>query len=342
MLNAIIENDLYHEHPKIALLLDKIGVKLSSLNEPDDALQFLNESLKVGTLVHGSDHPNLLFTMTHIGQVYQKAGMYNQAIKVYHSALKKTKMIFDIDNTFQGFSISQVTSTLLINMGASHYKMENDAHAKRATEYAILLQKQELGDVHPDVALLLHNIGVMQFDSGALSDAIISFNESLKLRRIIFGNENQHVAESLFRIGNVYEEIGDYDKTLEVFAETIHVMKTSLGNNHPDTATVLFRIGNIKHIKKQFDMALKAYNDGLCIAKMAFGEENDLVAGILHKIGTIQHERGAYSEASIAFSESSRILSIVTGTSKVSIEIRMLQQELASISTGHPPAGKAA
>ncbi|KAG7360864.1 tetratricopeptide repeat protein [Nitzschia inconspicua] len=80
------------EHAAIASTLNAMGLilfKQGSLETGDDeiALQQYEEALRVEKMSLGDEHPDIILTMIHLGQVKQQCGLLNEAIATFEEAL---------------------------------------------------------------------------------------------------------------------------------------------------------------------------------------------------------------------------------------------------------------
>jgi tetratricopeptide (TPR) repeat protein len=55
--------------------------------EDDEAVELYKESLRVERKALGQDHPEVAFTLRHLGQVHQERGEFAQAISYFREAL---------------------------------------------------------------------------------------------------------------------------------------------------------------------------------------------------------------------------------------------------------------
>eukprot|EP00957_Ditylum_brightwellii_P184518 14054298-Ditylum_brightwellii.AAC.1 len=127
-------------------------------------------------------------------------------------------------------------SIILSRIGfGSNYGDSSSTSSNDPTTRKIQHQKER-------VALSIHRIGDILFETGDNERALQSYKEALQLRRSIRDKTN-YVAETLFALGDVHLERTEFDDALTKYNEALEIRITHHGRNHPDVAFCHHRIG---------------------------------------------------------------------------------------------------
>jgi hypothetical protein len=71
------------------------------------------------------------------------------------------------------------------------------------------MRRELFGELHPDIAASLNNVGHWYGDQGDLQGALDYSEQALAMRRELFGELHPDIATSLSNVGHWYGEQGD-------------------------------------------------------------------------------------------------------------------------------------
>ena len=114
------------------------------------------------------------------------------------------------------------------NLGIVHAKCAQNAtsvlEAKNSNTFAMKefriaahVARQTKGELHPNVAVSLARIGLIQIQVGMYTDAVVTFQECLRIRQIAFGKRHSLVGKIHNNLGVAYLSLGSFGKGLEAF-----------------------------------------------------------------------------------------------------------------------------
>jgi tetratricopeptide (TPR) repeat protein len=129
------------------------------------------------------------------------------------------------------------------------------------------------------------------------NEALNNYNESLRIKRLIFGSdEHSSIADTLNNIGMIYETLGQYDLALSNYNESLRINRLIFGSDeHSSIADTLNNIGLIYYKLGQNDLALSNYNESLRINRLIFGsDEHSSITSTLVKIELVKYLKNQY------------------------------------------------
>ncbi|XP_065673929.1 tetratricopeptide repeat protein 28-like [Hydra vulgaris] len=256
-------------HPDVAASLDNLGTVYSAKGQYDQAIQYHEDSLKIGKLTFkGQPHPDVARSFNNLGIAYHNKGRYDQAIQYHEDSLKIGKL------TFKGQPHPDVARSFN-NLGIAY-------HNKGRYDQAIQSTSSR--------CCVLNNLGIAYRDKGQYGQAIQYFEDSLKIKKLIFKDEpHPDVARSLNNLEAAYHTRGQYDQAIQYFEER-------------DS----FRA------KGQYDQAFQQYEDSLLMEKLIFKDQpHQSVASSLINLGAAYSAKGQYNQAIQYFEDSLKISKLI-------------------------------
>ncbi len=137
------------------------------------------------------------------------------------------------------------------------------------------------------VGLALKNIGIARFNQGKLSEALLNWQEALKVY-ISIGDQTG-VSNLYSNIGAVYQQQGDDAKSLESHLKSLKVAESI--NDTLRIMTSYINIGAVYYNKPQnYGKALESYFKALPLSE--YLHDNDAIGAVTVNIGEIYFKRG--------------------------------------------------
>ncbi|MCX4239185.1 tetratricopeptide repeat-containing serine/threonine-protein kinase [Paraliomyxa miuraensis] len=168
------------------------------------------------------------------------------------------------------------------------------AHAKRSGE---------------DVALAssLRSLAVVLRAQGEYEQALLHFDQALRIREETLGAEHPSVATSLNDLGNVLADQGEYEQAMLHFDQALRIREKALGASHPDVAESLNDLGNVLADQGKYEQALFHLERALRIREGALGASHPNLAIGLSNLGIVLADQGEYEQARIQHERALRI-----------------------------------
>lgn len=223
------DNDLCVAHT-----LGNIGAVYITLGWYDDALQVLQECLKIKTrlrydttlkLPKGYENIDLYDTLSNLGNASFLKGDYYSAMSHFQECLREIT-----SGPIPG-NPSDIAD-VLYNVGNVHCVLNEFEDALLAMNESLQLIQSSVGDEDIRCAEILEKIGAIQLHHRNLDDALVSFVESLRITKITLGSQHVDCAVSLYHVGLVYEAKGETTRAMESFRAALEIFRQNGVENH--------------------------------------------------------------------------------------------------------------
>ena len=130
----------------------------------------------------------------------------------------------------------------------------NLEEAERLQRLALRLKIEVDGSDHPDVAIMMNNLGILLSDLGRDDESEPFFLESLDMQRRQLG-EHPSVANSLNNVGMFYFESGSLDKAEPMMQEALAMWQRTLGESNPKVFVAKGNLGQLYIEMNELDRA---------------------------------------------------------------------------------------
>jgi eukaryotic-like serine/threonine-protein kinase len=127
------------------------------------------------------------------------------------------------------------------------------------------MQRELLGDLHPDVANTLNNLAFVQYDRGNIAEALQTERDSLRTYRRVFPGDHPEVARVMNRIGYWLTEAGEYAEASTDLRAALAMRQRLVGSTHPDVAGSLTHLAILQVATGYYDDALLSSREAVAI-----------------------------------------------------------------------------
>jgi len=224
--------------------------------------------LASGTLSHLGPRPKKQLEVAHVrGLVAQRAGRPDEAHDAYTAALAIARTLGPLEELGE-----------LIDLGLLDSERGDLVTARGYLERALELARRELGDKHPRIATIQHDLGTVAFRQGNYAEAERLFRAALALRMAAYGDDDVNVALTFEAIGNTLVLQDRVDEARASFQRAISLLEARLGPDHPDVASAYNDIGATYHRAGLYELALANSQRVLAMREKALGPDHPDVA----------------------------------------------------------------
>jgi len=138
--------------------------------------------------------------------------------------------------------------------------------AKKNYERALAIGEASYGPDHPDVAIVVNNLGGVLRDLIDMEGAKKNFERALAIGKSAYGPDHPHVAIYVNNLGRVLQDLGDMEGAKKNFERALAIDEAAYGPDHPTVAirvnnlgSVLQDLGDLQGAKKNFERALAIF-----------------------------------------------------------------------------------
>lgn len=184
---------------------------------------------------------------------------------------------------------------LMATMGDVYGKLGLYEQALALEQQTLQLRRAELGDNHPEVAVSLHAVGVMQRQLARYEDAQESEQTALAIREEQFGTDHPEYAESLSALATVEAMLGQIDQAEAHYRQSIAILERN--ESAEDLAAGLHNLGWLLGNQSRFEEAENLLLRALNIREDQLGVDHYDTAESAALLAIFYTLSGRYAEA---------------------------------------------
>jgi serine/threonine protein kinase len=210
---------------------NSLGVTLTQMGCPDEALPLHEETLEKRRAKLGPNHPETLNGMRNLAQAYRAAGKFDQALPLLEMTLEKMKAKLGPDHPDTLLSMH--------NLGSAYMAAGKFDQAMPLLEETVQMQKAKLGPDHPHTLISVHNLAIVYQLSNQSDRAVSLYEETVEKMRAKFGPDHPTTLQNVGNLASAYRDTGRPDKAEPLFLEVVSGLRLKLGLAHPTTQTYI-------------------------------------------------------------------------------------------------------
>lgn len=312
------------QHPGYDTIMHLKGYFCYSRHEWKNAIEAYKEAIQIRRKMHGSEHPELLKSMSNLSSCYGKIGNYEEAIdlieEVQKVQLKKySDNDFKIARTYDDLGIwtrnkgnwreaihrhemamerlsklPQDTATMILkaniyNNLAMCYEAKGDKRKTINLFQKALDLRQKWGEDSLQIAVSLENIGLHMSDLGQSQEAIKKVREALKIRRL---RNNPDTVTSIQNICYCFEGADNLEEAQKYCQLALNLRVNQADNNHDKIGVSYNNLANIYFKKKNYSKAEELYSKALEHWLKTSASQNPRLILIYRNLGACKKELG--------------------------------------------------
>ena len=247
--------------------------------DAEQVLTYLRRELEELTKIWGEDSEVTLDAIFALARAYMISGSSVQAIPLLekHLAFSRTQPV----NLLK-------TSSVLSYLGGAYHHQNLYKLAEPLYEEALSIDREALGDKHPNVANSLNSLAMLYQAQGHYEQAEPLLKEALSIRREALGDKHPEVASSLNNLASLYQAQGHFEQAEPLHEEALSIDREALGDKHPEVASSLNNLAMLYQDQGHYEQAEPLYEEALSIRREALGDKHPDVVTSLDNLTAIQ------------------------------------------------------
>ena len=145
--------------------------------------------------------------------------------------------------------------------------------------------KFALGEVHPNVAAIMGNIGNLQKEMGDLDAAYSTYQDVLGIEVYRLGVSHPEVAISLHNVATIEAGRGNHLQALSIYQKVLNLQRKLFGDDNLAVAITSACMGEVYERVGETALAIDCYEETLRAKIAVLGRHDLQVARMLHKLG---------------------------------------------------------
>jgi len=273
-----------------------------------------------------------------LGDVLVKRGANEEAIQVLSEAITLASAS-NVDPTVLPASRTQLAN--------AHYSLGHYAAADTLNREIMAADVQLHGERHPDIAIDLINLGLIQFQWGHYREAEGYYRRALDITRAWSGTNHPDTADTVTYVAEALIAEGRYDEADSLERPALQVLQKAYPKNpHPRIALALDQLGAIAEHRGKLREAEDDYGRTATIYRAVYGDRDRRTATALADLGGVYADEGQYARAEQFLRDAVRSLSAALpaghlniGAARIRLGRVLLQEKRYEDAEGESLAG---
>jgi tetratricopeptide (TPR) repeat protein/transcriptional regulator with XRE-family HTH domain len=315
---AIREQAFGTEHPEVAKSLNDLAHLRYFIHENtyDEAEQMFRRALAIREKALGKDHPDVALTLQTFGHLYNYQGKYEQALALYQRALEIRERVLGSDHPD--------LVDLLTSMGRNYHRMGKDDQAEDLYQRAIVIC-EAVAPEHPQLGLLLDNMGILSMDHDIYDQAEQYFKRSLTIHEKVLGMVHPHIAKCLNNFALLQSRLASFDQAEALALRALTIHEQTVGPEHADCTIVLTTLASVYLAQGKYAQTAPVLQRALTILQKDQRSANPILADAYVQSAQLAFSEERYSEAEILYQKGLTMLEEIFGIEHLDIAETLLK-----------------
>ena len=180
--------------------------------------------------------------------------------------------------------------TLLI-LAQLELEQEGTVEAADYANQALNYQRDLMGEGHPEVASILHFLGVVAQAESRLETAESYYEEALEKWESFYGGSHNRVFKAVRSLAKLYQQQGRLTLAEQFHQRNLVALEGRYGAEHPILASTLLGLGRLCRSQGSTSLAEKYLKRAAEIQTAEFGDSDLRVATVLHTLALVYHDQ---------------------------------------------------
>jgi eukaryotic-like serine/threonine-protein kinase len=314
-----------------ATLLGTIGTVYQSLGLYLDSVPLLEEGLQSRIKIHGARHPAVAAALRALGdalcdrgdlagceaRLSAALGMQREllgatALEVAPTLTSRAKLArlrgdFDTaqrlcDETLKVYALhgqerTSAAASVMNELAAIYSYRGRHDRAAELYRAALDIDRQALGNDHPQIAMHLQNLAVALQQQGKLPEAAPLYEESMQIFHRVLGEKHPQTLDAAANYGRFLHRRGELARAEGVLKKVVELDRQARGERHAFVAHDLVNLGMVRLDTQRYAEAERDFRAALDIYVEALPADHPYVASALSGLGRCMLEQGRLVEA---------------------------------------------
>ncbi|MFQ5462486.1 MAG: tetratricopeptide repeat protein [Phycisphaerae bacterium] len=289
-----IASELKDEPATLATLMDAMATSFRNLGDPDQAMEFSKDALRIRRSLYGDNHLLVAESSFALGRAWNAKGNHAKAIRYLQAALATRRRLS---------AEAAVIAENLQVLGATFARSSDYQQAEPLLKEALTIQHKLYGDTHVDLLKTLNSLVQLNLRLGANADAEDQARELLSASQSLLGDDHQYVGFALESLAEVLRERGKYDEALALMQRALPVLRASMGADHPYVGTAMIWLGVMLKEQDRYAESERQFRRAIALYRSKKGHDHWYVASGLNNLGWLLYDMKDFSSAQTHFED---------------------------------------
>jgi len=274
---------------ELGVILVRIGEFLRDDGNYRQAIELLENAVKILDRVGGSHDPDLLWAMNALGWAYDVQGRWTEASTLRENVLQNIR-------TLHGESDYRTLSAMS-NLALTYSQMGRWDDAIKLQEVVLKSRINLLGEDHPDTLMAMANLASTYWKMGRWDDAIKLQEVVLKSRINLLGEDHPDTLTAMANLASIYWNMGRWDDAIKLQEVVLKSWINLLGEDHPDTLRAMANLASTYSSQGRWNDAIKLQEVVLKSQINLLGEDHPDTLRTMANLALTYSSQGRWGDA---------------------------------------------
>ncbi len=279
--------------------LDLLGRIEASMGNFSSAHRYTTRALDIRREKHGSDHPKVAESLTHLGRIHGVRDPF-EAESLYQSSQAIREKTLGPDHP----SIAEN----LADLAALYQRQNRWPEAQLLYERALSIREKDQGTGQWDLSNLLAVMAKLYRDMDQYDTAERAYRRALDIGEKVKGRDSPDLMGIMRNLAHFYRTYERDDKAAPLNERLVGIMEKSLGPYHTDVADNLNDLAIIYHFQGRHAEAERGFRRVIEIRERSLGKDNPKTGGAVFNMALAIYAQGRISEAGPHYERSLAIM----------------------------------
>jgi len=268
------------EHPKIADIINDLGLLLSEEGKLQEAMACYRKAFEIRQRYFEENSFEISESLNNIAACYLKQGNYADAEPLLVKVVAIRRAVLGEEHP------KMVTS--LNNLAYCYASQKKNDVAASTYKQAIDLGTTILGGNHPETLSCLNNLGHLLYSQEQFNQAKSLFLDAQEKLQELFNSEHPKVLAGLTNLAAVYEDTGEAQKAEELYTQVLETRERVLNPDNPSVAVSLNNLAKFYTSQGDKRRALPLYTRAVEILNKSIGPDHPITRKVQENLNNCQ------------------------------------------------------
>lgn len=289
------------DSPKTAEILVQLGAMRGDRGDVKRAAQDIQQVLDMAAARHlAATDPTVVQAQIAMGKIAIESSDL-------HKAVDLLTPIAQADPARSGISVNDVRESLSALATAELYQQHYDI-AEQDARRAVALDRQLLGEAHPQTGVDLVNLASIKATQGDFPQAEPLYREGIAIMKGWYGPDHPDVATALSILARLLSAEKKDDEAEPMLRDALRIQEKVYGPVEEQVSFTLNALGEIAIRRKEMQSAEADLSRALTIDRSIFGADNYKSAGVESSLGFVYLEESRNVIAEVALRHAVSVL----------------------------------
>lgn len=296
--NDIVQN-LKNDYVKANLISDVARLKVE-LGDYEEAEQLCRHAVELTRANKGDDHIETAMCLSILGSAYFSNRKMDLAESTYREAIRLIERHDHFFTTFVGAENCRYLGMILTLKGEFN-------EAEELFLKILAIHAKSNGPPSVQAAETHRNLGELFEAQEKNVEALMQYEQALKIARSIFGEGNPEISDYLSYVADINRKQNNFESAKKYYSDAKAILDATVGPSHPKSCLLLQRIGEMAIEQSDYATAEAHFKQALTGLQQTVGSNHPDIGYTYWCLGAAYHWQEKFKDAAKCYREALNI-----------------------------------